>query len=305
MTIFTSAFLVPVLAAAVRSGTPILFAALGEIYAERSGILNLGVEGLMLVGALSGFTVGYFTQNLWLGFIAAIFLGGLLSLIHAFLSITLKVNQIVSGLALVVLGSGLSNFFGKKMIGIPGKSFPKIMVPILSKIPWVGPVLFQHDILVYITYFLVPIMWFILYKTKTGISIRAVGQNPRAADAMGVNVYLVRYLTTFVGGSLAGAGGAYLSLAYAPFWVDNMSAGRGWIAIALTIFALWDPIKVMFGAYLFGGIQALQLRLQAAGTNIPSAILLMQPYIFTLIILIIAALQIFKLKLGISVLLLH
>ena len=178
------------------------------------------------------------------------------------------------------------------MVGIPGNSFHKIAIPILSKIPWVGPILFQHDFLVYLTYILVPIMWFILYKTKTGVSIRAVGQNPRAADAMGVNVYLVRYSATFIGGLLAGAGGAYLSLAYAPFWIDNMSAGRGWIAIALTIFALWDPAKAMFGAYLFGGVDAFQLRLQAAGTNIPSPILLMLPYVFTLLILIIAALQI-------------
>ncbi len=283
--------IVALLSAAVQSGTILLFPTIGEIFAERSGILNLGVEGMMIMGAFFGFVVAYTTKNPYLGFIAGMIAGGLTALIHAFVSVTLRGNQVVSGLALTIFGLGFTNFYGQKWINLKLTVSPSQMsVPLLSKIPYIGPIFFKQDALVYTSYVFAIVMWFILYKTKVGVHLRAVGQNARAADAMGVNVYATRYWWTFFGGLLAGAGGAYLTIAYAPFWLDGMTAGRGWIALALVIFAMWDPLNAMIGAYLFGGIDALQLQLQAIGVTIPSSLLNMLPYLLTLIVIIIATL---------------
>jgi len=235
-----SLFTAAVFAAAVRAGTPVLFATLGEIFAERAGILNLGVEGMMLVGALAGFATTVRTGNPWLGVLAAGAAGGLLSLIHAVLSITLRSNQIASGLALTIFGTGLSASLGRGFIGVPAPGFQPMALPGLSAIPLLGPVLFQQDPLVYLSYPLVPIAWYIMYRTRWGLNIRAVGEHPEAADAMGVDVARVRYACVATGGVLAGLGGTFLSTAYTSMWVENMTAGRGWIAVALVIFATWD-----------------------------------------------------------------
>ncbi len=283
--------IISLLFAAVQSGTILLFPTIGEIFTERSGVMNLGVEGMMIMGAFFGFVVAYETKNPYLGFLAGMLAGGLTSLIHAFVSITLRGNQVVSGLALTIFGLGFTNFYGQKWINLKLTVTPsQISIPLLSKIPYIGPIFFKQDALVYTSYIFAIVMWFILYKTKVGVHLRAVGQNARASDAMGVNVYATRYWWTFFGGLLAGAGGAYLTIAYAPFWLDGMTAGRGWIALALVIFAMWDPLNAMIGAYLFGGIDALQLQLQAIGVTIPSSLLNMLPYLLTLIVIIVATL---------------
>ncbi len=277
-----------VLATGIVAGTPILFASLGELLSERAGVMNLGVEGMMLIGAVTGFAVDVYTQNQWAGLAAAMAAGGLMALIHAFLTITLKANQVVSGLALTIFGTGLSAYLGKPLIGIPAPAtFKTVPVPLLSQIPWLGPIFFNHDLLVYLGFAVAAGCWFVLYKTKTGLILRASGENPGATDAAGINVFEVRYLAVACGGMLAGAAGAYLSLAYAPSWLENMTAGRGWIAVALVIFAMWNPARALFGAYIFGAIDALGFHLQTLGVMIPSFFLKMLPYLFTFVILII------------------
>ena len=293
-----SVFTIAVLAAAVRAGTPVLFATLGEIFAERAGILNLGVEGMMLVGALAGFVTTVRTGNPWLGVLAAGAAGGALSLIHALLCVTLRANQVASGLALTIFGTGLSASLGRGYIGVPAAGFHPTPLPGLARLPVLGPVLFHQDPLVYLSYLLVPAAWFVLYRTRWGLEIRAVGEQPEAADAMGVDVARVRYACVATGGVLAGIGGTFLSIAYTSMWIENMTAGRGWIAVALVIFATWDPLRAVVGAYLFGGVNALQLNLQAAGTRLPIYLLLMTPYVFTIIVLVFATRETARKRLG-------
>lgn len=281
-------YLIAILASGVVAGTPILFASLGEVIAERAGILNLGVEGMMLVGAVSAFYVGTYTQNKWLGLLVALIAGGLMALLHAVITISFRANQVASGLALTIFGTGLSAYLGSSLVGIPPTSiFNPVAIPILSQIPMIGKILFDQDLMVYLSMILVAILWFVFYKTKAGLLLRAAGENPAAVDALGHNIFLVRYVAVVVGGMLAGAGGAYLSLAYSPSWVENMSAGRGWIAVALVIFAVWDPVRALFGAWLFGVIASLGLHLQALGVMIPSYFLQMLPYVFTFIVLVV------------------
>ncbi|MEA4884313.1 MAG: ABC transporter permease [Clostridia bacterium] len=280
--------LISILAAAVSSGTPVLFAALGELVCERAGVLNLGVEGMMLVGAVSGFLATVRTGNIWVGVMAAVAAGGLMGLIHAFMSISLRVNQVVSGLALTLFGTGVSGFLGKSVIGVPlPAQFRAVAIPGLSSIPVLGPILFRHDLMVYLTFILVPALWYLLYRTRPGLHLRAVGESPQTADALGVNVFAIRYVSVIAGGMLAGLGGAYLSMAYAPSWIESMTAGRGWIAVALVIFAVWDPVRAMIGSYLFGGVDALGFRIQVMGSGVSSFFLKMLPYVFTIAVLII------------------
>ena len=282
------------LAITMRAGASLVYATVGEIYTERSGILNLGLEGMMLMGAVSSFAVAYYTGSLILAVLMAMFIGGLLALTHAFLTVTMRANQVVSGLSITLFGSGLASFLGQRLgpaenshylVGLVGPKFTPIAVPGLSQLPLVGPI-FNQDPLTYILYLLVPAAWFYLYKTRAGLELRAVGENPRTADAMGVDVVKVRYLYTTIGGMLTGLGGAHLSLAYTPGWSENITGGRGWIVIALVIFAMWNPARAVLGALLFGGINAVQFRLQAAGTNIPAAYLNMLPYITTIVVLV-------------------
>ncbi len=280
---------IAILAATVTAGTPLLYAALGEVLAQRAGVMNLGLEGMMLVGAMTGFSVTVKAGDPWLGLLAAMGAAGVLALVHAFLTVGLRANQVVSGLALTIFGTGLSGYLGKSMVGVPATAtFKAWTFPGLGDLPVIGPVLFRHDSLVYLTYLLVPTLWFLLYHTRPGLNLRAVGENPAAADAVGINVSATRYIYVVVGGLLAGAAGAYLSLAYAPAWLENMTAGRGWIAVALVIFAMWDPVRALLGAYLFGGVDALTFRLQALGLLVPSFFLKMLPYVFTIAVLIVS-----------------
>ncbi len=292
-------FILETLRAAIPAGTPLLFGTLGEIYAERSGILNLGVEGMMLVGAVMGFSTAFYTGNPWAGIATAALMGGLLSLIHAFISINLRGNQVVSGLALTMFGTGLSGLIGRRFIGVPLPASAKLVgvkIPFLSDLPVLGPLLFRFDPLVYVAILLVPLMWFILYKTSLGINIRSVGEDPATADALGVNVFATRYLCTFIGGVLAGIGGAYLSIVYTPSWIEGMTAGAGWIVIALTIFSLWSPLRAILGAYLFGGVKVLQYRLQPLG--ISPNLLNTLPFILTILVLMFASGEVIRRRIG-------
>ena len=227
------AFYIAILSSAVIAGTPILYAALGELVTERAGVTNLGVEGMMLIGAVSGFMAAIVTGNSWIGFAAAMLAGGLMGLIHAVLTVSLRANQVVSGLALTLFGTGLSGYLGKGYIGIPvAEPFRGVSLPLLGDIPLLGPILFRHDVLIYLSWLVVLALWFFLGRTRAGLNLQAIGENPGAADSLGIPVFSLRYFYVIVGGMLCGAGGAYLSLASAPSWLENMTAGRGWIAVA-------------------------------------------------------------------------
>jgi len=280
---------------AIRWGTPLLLATMGEIYAERSGVLNLGIEGMMLGGALAGFAATLWTGNLLVAVVLSAIVGGLMSLIHAFLSISMRANQIVSGLALTIFGAGLTGVLGMRFVGVPlPEGLTPISIPMLNAIPVIGP-LFNNNALVYLSLALALLLWFVLFKTRTGISIRAVGENPAAADALGVNIYKTRYLCVFLGGVLAGIGGAFLPLGILFSWRENITAGLGWVAIALTIFAMWSPSRAIFASYLFGAIYGLAYRLQP---YVASNILNMLPYILTIIILILGTMETTRKRMG-------
>lgn len=287
------ALLVSMLAVTIRAGTSLLYATIGEILTERSGVLNLGLEGMMLMGAVSGFAAAFHTKTVWIGLVLAVVVGGVLALLHAFLTITLRSNQTVTGLALTIFASGLASFLGQRLgpqglplVGQIGPRFERVPIPLLSNLPILGRPLFNQDILVYMGYVTVPAIWFFLYKTRPGLHMRAVGENPRTADAMGISVNRIRYIYTILGGMFVGLGSAHLSLAYTPGWTENLTGGRGWIAIAMVIFATWDPVRAWLGAILFGSINAIQLRMQAIGTTIPAAFLHMLPFFFTMVILV-------------------
>ena len=271
----------------ITSSMAVLYATIGEIFTERSGILNLGVEGMMLMGALTVFATVNASHSLILAVLAALLAGGVFALIHGFFSITLRVNQVVSGLALTLFGIGLSDFLGRPFIGKVSPEFAPFNLFPLDRIPIIGDVFFNHHILVYPSYLIVPIAYLFLHKTRYGLNLRAIGENPSAADTVGINVFTLRYIYTFIGGALAGLGGAYLSLAYTPGWKEQMTGGQGWIAIALVIFSMWDPLRAVAGALLFGFINAFQFYCQAAGlTIIPSYVLQMLPYLFTIGVLV-------------------
>jgi simple sugar transport system permease protein len=281
------------LSVAIRTlvaGTPLLLGTLGEIVAERSGVLNLGVEGMMAIGAVSAYLTALASGSPWLGLAVAIGAGVAISAIHALVSITLKSNQVVSGLALTMLGLGVSSLFGKPFIGRPlPVKLETLAIPLLADIPYLGPVLFARDAVFYISVLVGLAFWFLLARTRWGIEVRSVGENPAASDAAGVSVSGRRYLCTLIGGALAGLAGAYLSVAYSNSWMDGMTGGRGWIVIALTIFALWRPARAFLGAYLFGVIFVLQYLLQPLG--IPPNLLGMMPYLATLAVLVIGGLR--------------
>ena len=281
--------IIPLLAAAIQSGTPILFATLGEILTEKSGVLNLGVEGIMIVGALAAFVVAKFTGNPFLAFVLAGVAGMLISATHGVVCLWFRGNQVVSGLALTIFGLGLADYLGTPLIGQTAPGFDKLALPGLSHLPVLGPIFFQQDLLVYVSVLIVPLLWFFLAKTRWGLHLRSVGEYPQAAAAAGINVLLYRWVGVLAGGFLVGWGGAYLSLAYTHLWTSGLSAGRGWIAVALVIFAFWRPGRALLGAYLFGGVMAFQLRLQAVGTHLPSSLLLMLPYALTVIVLVLAS----------------
>ncbi len=287
------ALLSSILAITLRAGTSLIYATLGETFTERAGILNLGVEGMMLMGAVTAFAVAYHTGSIVLGLLVAIVVGGLMAAVHAFLSVTMRANQVVSGLSLTLFGQGMASFLGQRLgpnagnlAGLSGPRLTPQTLPGLSRIP-VLSALFQQDVLTYAVYLLIPLAWYFMYRTRPGLNLRAVGENPQTADAMGVRVAPIRYGYTILGGILAALGGAHLSLSYTPGWTENITGGRGWIVIALVIFAMWNPARSVLGAILFGGINAVQFRLQAAGTRIPAAYLAMLPYIVTIVVLVV------------------
>jgi len=268
---------------------PLLFAALGELVAERAGVINLGVEGMMILGALSAFVVADLSGSPWLGVLAAAAVGAAAAFFHAFFAITLRANQYVSGLALTMVGLGLSGLLGKPFAGRPLEHpLPKWDVPLLKEIPWIGPGVFAgQSALLYLGFLLAFLLWVFLYRTRAGIHLRSVGENPAAADALGVNVYLVRYLAVLFGGAMAGVAGAYLSVAYRPSWTEGMTAGMGWIALAIVIFAAWDPLRAVATSFLFGAFYHLAYRFQA---YLAPEFLKMTPYLFTILFLVLSAL---------------
>ncbi|PLX93880.1 MAG: ABC transporter permease [Desulfuromonas sp.] len=280
--------------ATVRAGTPILFATLGAIINERAGIINLGIEGLMLIGAVAGFAATHASGSLLIGVIAAFVLAFLAGSIHALITVQLRGNQIVSGLALTMFGIGMTALFGKEMVGLTITGFERIAIPGLSLLPVIGKPFFNQDLLIYFSFVLVALIWLFFYRTRWGLAVRTLGENPAAADTCGVPVNLYRFLAVTIGSGIVGIGGAYLSLASTPMWIENMSGGRGWIAVALVIFAGWSSPRAMLGAYLFGGITAMQLRFQAMGTTISAHILQMLPYAFTILVLVISTMRLAK-----------
>lgn len=272
-------FYIAVAAGMIRCATPVLLATVGECITERSGILNLGLEGTMLCGALTAVVVSYATHNAALAVAAALLVGAAIGLLHALVCIKFQANQVATGIAFTILLSGITAFFGMEFVGKPIQSITSVKIPGLSDIPFVGPVFFNQDSLVYACYLIVPLAYWLLNHTRFGLSLRAAGEEPRAAAAAGVHVNRVRFIATMLGASLAALGGAYLSLVYAQGWIENITAGRGWIAVGLVMFAAWNPWKALVGAYLFGLAISLQLRLQAAGSDVSPYLLGMLPYL--------------------------
>jgi len=289
--VFTRAFFVSALAATIRLAAPILLASLGAIYTQRAGILNLGLEGAMTVGAAGAFITAYFTGNLYAGLAAAMLFCVLFSLIMAWMSITVGANQVIAGTAMSILGVGFSAFIYRTVFGIRSMPpqvtpFGALRIPVLADLPFLGPVFFEHNLMVYLSFALVFVTWVVLEKTVFGLNVKMVGEHPRAADAKGINVRRIRYLAMMIEALYAGAAGAFMSTAYMNIFLDNIVTGRGFIAIAVVIFARWQPARAMAGALLFGFASALQMRFQAMGVNIPNQFLLMSPYVLTILVLI-------------------
>ncbi len=292
--LFTLATLVGILHSGVRLATPYLFAALGETFVQRSGVLNLGVDGIMLMGAFIGFYVVFQGYNLWLGVLAALGVGVLMGLLMAVVSVTMQAEQGISGIGLYLFGLGLSSLLFKTLIGsVEGVSgFPRLHVPLLSDLPVLGSIFFDHNILVYLAYLMVPITWFVINKTTFGLKVRAVGHNPEAADSLGVSVNGIRYVTLMIGGGMAGVAGASLSIGLLNVFQENMTNGLGFIAVALVYFGSWRAVGVLAGALLFSMVNALQLWVQVLDIPIPSDIAVMLPYLLTVIVLALTARQV-------------
>ena len=284
---------IDIFAAAITAGTPLLFATLGEIYTERVGNTNLGVEGVMIMGAVVGFSTGFLTQNAALALAGAVLAGSAGALIYAIITITLRANQIVTGLALTIFGTGFASFVGKPYVGKAApeaiKNFFRVIeIPLLSDIPFIGEILFRHDVFVYLGYIVTFWTLIYFYKTRWGLNLRSIGESAASADASGINIDKYKYIHTIIGGALAGLGGAYLSLVTIPVWQEGVTGGRGWIAVALVIFASWKPIKAMFGALLFGGLDIIGFRLQGMGIHVSQYLIDMLPYLTTIVVLIIS-----------------
>jgi simple sugar transport system permease protein len=289
--ILEAAFISGLIGAMMRMATPIIFATLGEILAERSGVLNLGIEGIMLMGAMTGFLVSISTGSLWFGVLMAAVVGMALGLLMAFLSVHLGLSQHVSGLGITLFSAGLAMFIYRLHFGSPTvpptvEPFHQVAIPLLSEIPIIGSGLFKQYTLTYIAWLLVPAISILLYKTKVGLKIRTVGENPIVADTVGVNVTLTRTLCLVAGGALMGIGGAFLTLAHQNMFLIDVIGGRGWVAIAMVIFGNWDPVKGMLGALIFGCLDGLQLRLQGLGIKLSFHVFLMIPYLLTIVALV-------------------
>ncbi|HEX9616005.1 MAG TPA: ABC transporter permease [Anaerolineales bacterium] len=288
--LFTANVIIGILASGIRLATPYLFATLGETFGQRSGVLNLGVDGQMLLGAFAGFYVVLTTGNLWLGLGAAMLVGALMGLAMGLISVTLQAEQGISGIGVYLFGLGMSDLLFQKMLGTVEtvKGFPQLHIPLLSDIPVIGEIFFSHNFLVYLAFALVPVSWFVLNKTTWGLKIRAVGENPEAADSLGVSVSAVRYSTLILGGTLSGIAGASLSIALLNVFQQNLTSGLGFIAVALVYFGGWRPVGVLVGSLLFSMVNALQLWVQVKNIPIPSDIAVMMPYVLTILALVIA-----------------
>lgn len=286
--LFSVTVLIGILASGVRLATPYLYAAIGEAFGQKSGVLNLGVEGQMLLGSFAAFYVAMTTGNLWLGLLAAMIVGALMGLAMAFVTVNLHAQQGISGIGFYLFGLGMSDLLFQKLLGTVEtvRGFPKIAIPGLSAIPGVGEIFFSQNVLVYGAYLLVPLAWFVLNKTTLGLKIRAVGENPDAADSLGVSVARIRYFTIILGGTLSGLAGASLSIALLNVFQQNMTSGQGFIAVALVYFGAWRPVGVLGGALLFSMVNSLQLWIQVLGIPVPSDIAVMMPYILTILVLV-------------------
>ncbi|MBD3885606.1 ABC transporter permease [Phormidium tenue FACHB-886] len=290
--------LVSILSGTVRAATPLILAGLGELVAEKSGVLNLGVEGMMLMGAVTGFIVAITSGNLYLGLLAAVLVGVFMAAIHAFLTVSANANQIATGLALNIFALGMSTFLGDPYVGQPLEGMKAIAIPLFNRIPVLGDALFNQDILVYGTIGLTLLTVWFLTKTRTGLSLRSVGESPQAAHAIGLPVIQIRYLAVLFGGALAGLAGAYLSLVYTSLWAENMVAGRGWIAVALVVFANWKPERLLLGGYLFGGMTLVQLILQGFGIGFSPFFFQSLPHLATILVLVFISQDTFRSFLG-------
>jgi simple sugar transport system permease protein len=279
-------YAVAILASTVGAATPLALASLGELVAERAGVLNLGVEGMMLVGALAGFAAGVHTGSLTAAFAAAMLAGVAMSLLFGVLALTLQTNQVATGLALTLFGVGLSAFAGRSYAGLPIAGLKGISIPVLSDIPVVGPLLLRFDPIVYLSLALFVVVQWFLYRSRGGLLLRAVGESPEVAHAVGHPVLRVRYLAVMFGGAMAGLAGGYLSCVLTPMWAEGLTSGRGWIALALVVFATWKPWRALLGAYLFGGVTILQLHAQGSGFPLPSEFMSMLPYAATIVVLV-------------------
>jgi len=300
---FLPILLVNLLAAGIQSGTVILYATIGEIFTERAGILNLGVEGMMLMGAVTAYGISHQSGSPWVGLAAAAAVGALLALIHAFLTITLRADQVVSGLALTFLGTGLSAVLGAPLVEVRQVAqLPAFDLPFLGTLPWVGPIFFQHNVIVYGGFLLAPLAWFYIYRTRPGLELRAIGEYPAAADVLGISIYRQQYLYVMIGGFFAGISGAALTLAITPFWVEGITRGQGWIAVGLVIFAGWNPLRAAMGSYLFGAIRRLPLDMQNISFFLRSPhlgyFLNMLPYLFTIVVLVLASREAMRKRIG-------
>ncbi len=279
--------IIEIMTGAVRAGTSVLFASLGEVVAQRAGVINLGTEGSMLGGAFAAFAVTYQTGSPFMGILAGALAGMLFALLHALLVIERKANQLAVGLTVIFLAQGITAFLGQNYVDKQINGLNPIAIPLLSDIPWVGPILFHHDVLTYLVFLMVPLVWWFMFRTKPGVLLRATGERDEVVFSLGKSPRLIRYFAVSFGGLMAGLGGAQLSIAFTHTWVENMTQGRGIIAVALVIFAAWLPMRAMLGAYLFGGAQALQLSLQGRGLEVSPFLLFMLPYLLTLVVLFI------------------
>ncbi len=290
--------LIAIVIATLGAGTPLVFAALGELVTEKSGVLNLGVEGMMLIGAVSGFAVAADSGNLWLGVLVAVLAGAAMSLIFGVLTLTFQANQVASGLALTIFGVGASAYIGLDYTSVSLDGMAPLHIPLLSGLPIIGPMLFSLDPLLYFSFLMLLMVSWFLYRSKLGLLLRGVGEAPESAHAIGYPVILIRYLAVLFGGAMAGLGGAYLALVYTPLWVEGMTAGRGWIALALVVFSTWRPGRVMLGAYLFGGVTILQFHIQGLGVDIPAQLLSTLPYLATILVLVLISRNISTVRLN-------
>lgn len=292
--LFTISTLIGIAHSGVRLATPYLFAALGETFAQRSGVLNLGVDGIMLLGAFFAFYVAFSTGNAWLGLLAALLIGAVMGLLMALVSVTLKAEQGISGIGLYLFGLGMSSLLFKMLIGSVQtvEGFADLPIPYLKDIPILGPIFFEHSLLVYLAYLLVPVAAFVINHTAFGLKVRAVGHNPEAADSLGVSVDRVRYATLTIGAALAGVAGASLSISLLNLFQENMTNGLGFIAVALVYFGGWRPVGVLLGSLLFSTVNALQLWIQVLGLPIASDLAVMMPYVLTIVALAFAVRQV-------------